>query len=140
MSYIHKKGIVFKNQFHIIFCPKYRRRVLVDGIDTRLKELLHTVAAEKGVEIKALEIMPDHVHLFIEFDPRLMLHKIIKDFKGKSSHILREEFPALKSKIPSLWSRSYFSCSVGHIEEDAIKAYIETQKRQQQKGILPCQN
>ena len=81
------------------------------------------------VEIKALEIMPDHVHMFIEFDPRLMLHKVVKQFKGKSSHILREEFPFLKSSMPSLWTRSYFSCSVGHISEDSIKKYIESQQK-----------
>lgn len=127
-GYSRKKGIVYKNQFHIVFCPKYRRPVLTDGIDERLKEILHTIAEEKGIDIKALEVMPDHVHLFIAFDPRLMLHKIIKDFKGRSARILREEFPQLKSRMPSLWTRSYFSCSVGHIGEDAIRQYIEDQK------------
>lgn len=127
-DYTHKKGIVYKNQFHIIFCPKYRRKVLVDGVDIRLKEILFDIAKEKDVEIKALEIMPDHVHIFIDFDPRLTLHKIIKDFKGISARILREEFPYLKSKLPSLWTRSYFTCSVGHISEETIKEYIENQK------------
>ena len=127
-DYTHKKGIVYKNQFHIIFCPKYRRKVLVDGVDIRLKEILFDIAKEKDVEIKALEIMPDHVHIFIDFDPRLTLHKIVKDFKGISSRILREEFPHLKSRLPSLWTRSYFACSVGHISEETIKEYIENQK------------
>lgn len=127
-DYTHKKGIVYKNQFLIIFCPKYRRKVLVDGVDIRLKEILFDIAKEKDVEIKALEIMPDHVHIFIDFDPRLTLHKIIKDFKGISARILREEFPYLKSKLPSLWTRSYFACSVGHISEETIKEYIENQK------------
>ena len=127
-DYTHKKGIVYKNQFHIIFCPKYRRKVLVNGVDERLKEILFEIAGEKDVEIKALEIMPDHVHIFIDFDPRITLHKIIKDFKGISSRILREEFPFLKSRLPSLWTRSYFACSIGHISEEAIKKYIENQK------------
>ena len=127
-DYTHKKGIVYKNQFHIIFCPKYRRKVLVNGVDERLKEILFDIAKEKDVEIKALEIMPDHVHIFIDFDPRLTLHKIIKDFKGISARILREEFPYLKSKLPSLWTRNYFACSVGHISEETIKEYIENQK------------
>lgn len=127
-DYTHKKGIVYKNQFHIIFCPKYRRKVLVNGVDERLKEILFGIAREKDVEIKALEIMPDHVHIFIDFDPRITLHKIIKDFKGISSRILREEFPFLKSKLPSLWTRSYFACSIGHISEETIKKYIENQK------------
>ena len=127
-GYTHKKGIVYKNQFHIIFCPKYRRKVLVNGVDERLKEILFQIAKEKDVEIKALEIMPDHVHVFIDFDPRLTLHKIVKDFKGISSRILREEFSYLKSRLPSLWTRSYFACSVGHINEETIKQYIENQK------------
>ena len=128
-DYTHKKGIVYKNQFHVIFCPKYRRKVLVDGIDVRLKEILYEEAEKLNVTIKSLEVMPDHVHMFIEFDPRLILHKIIKQLKGASSHRLREEFPSLKSKLPSLWTRSYFSCTVGHISEATIMRYIEEQKK-----------
>ena len=126
--YHHKKGLIYKNQYHIIFCPKYRRKVLINGVDVRLKELLYEIAAEKDVEIKALEVMPDHVHMFVEFDPRMSVHDVIKRFKGKTSHILREEFPFLKSKLPSLWTRSYFCCTVGHISEDTIKKYVESQK------------
>lgn len=128
-EYTHKNGIVYKNQFHIIFATKYRKPVLTDNVEKRLKEIFYEEAIRMDVEIKALEIMPDHVHMFIEFDPRLMLHKVIKQFKGKSSHILREEFPFLKSSMPSLWTRSYLSCSVGHISEDVIKEYIESQQR-----------
>ena len=127
-EYIHKQGLVYKNQFHVVFCPKYRRPVLVDGVDVRLKEILLEKAAELDVKILSMEIMPDHVHLFISFDPRLMLHKIIKILKGSSSRILREEFPSLKSRLPSLWTRSYLSCSVGHIGEAAVRRYIEEQK------------
>ena len=127
-EYIHKQGLVYKNQFHVVFCPKYRRPVLVDGVDVRLKEILLEKAAELDVKILSMEIMPDHVHLFISFDPRLMLHKIIKILKGSSARILREEFPSLKSRLPSLWTRSYFSCSVGHIGEAAVRRYIEEQK------------
>ena len=127
-EYVHKQGLVYKNQFHVIFCPKYRRRVLVDGVDVRLKGILLEKAAELDVKIMSMEVMPDHVHLFISFDPRLMLHKIIKVFKGTSSSILRKEFPWLKSRLPCLWTRSYFSCSVGHIGEAAVRRYIEEQK------------
>ena len=128
-GYTHKAGIVYKNQFHIIFCPKYRRKVLVDGVDTRLKEILYEEASDMKVEIKALKVMPDYVHLFIEFDPRMNLHKVIKTLKGVSSHKLREEFPYLKSRIPSLWTRSYFSSTVGHVSEETVQQYIESQKR-----------
>ena len=127
-EYVHKQVLVYKNQFHVVFCPKYRRPVLVDGVDVRLKEILLEKAAELDVRILSMEIMPDHVHLFISFDPRLMLHKIIKILKGASARILREEFPSLKSRLPSMWTRSYFSCSVGHIGEAAVRRYIEEQK------------
>lgn len=130
-DYTHKKGIVYKNQFHIIWCPKYRRPVLTDGVDTRLKEILHVVADEMGVTIKALEVMPDHVHLFLDFDPRLSAHAVIKAMKGRSARILRSEFPSLTSRLPCLWTRSYFLCSVGHVSEETIRNYIEAQKRHQ---------
>ena len=128
-QYTNKNGIIYINQFHIIFSPKYRKPVLTGNVEKRLKEILYEEADKMNVDIKALEIMPDHVHMFIEFDPRLMLHKVIKQFKGKSSHILREEFPFLKSSMPSLWTRSYLSCSVGNISGDVIKEYIESQQR-----------
>ena len=127
-GYVHKKGLVYKNQYHIIFCPKYRRKVLINVIDERLKEILYDIAEEIDVEIKALEVMPDHVHMFIEFDPRINLHNVVKRLKGRSSHILREEYPSLKKKLPSLWTRSYFSCTIGHISEETIKQYVESQK------------
>lgn len=127
-GYVHKKGLVYKNQYHIIFCPKYRRKVLINGIDERLKEILYDIAEEIDVEIKALEVMPDHIHMFIEFDPRINLHNVVKRLKGRSSHILREEYPSLKKKLPSLWTRSYFSCTIGHISEETIKQYVESQK------------
>lgn len=126
--YEHKEGIVFKNQFHVVFCPKYRRRVLIDGVDVRLKEIFLEQAEKLDVRIMSMEVMPDHVHLFFSCDPRLGLHKVVKALKGASSRILREEFPWLKSRIPSLWTRSYFSCTVGHIGEAAVKRYIEEQK------------
>lgn len=127
-EYVHKKGIVYKNQFHVIFCPKYRRKVLVGRVETRLRKILNEEADNLGVEIKALEIIPDYMHVFIECNPRIVLHKVIKQFKGISSRKLRTEYPWLKSRIPSLWTRSYFSCTVGHINENTITQYIENQK------------
>lgn len=127
-EYEHKKGIVFKNQFHVIFCPKYRRPVLVDGVDDRLKEIFQQKAEELEVKIVSMEVMPDHVHLFLSFDPRLGIHQVVKALKGVSSRLLREEFPWLRSRIPCLWTRSYFTCTVGHLGEEAVKHYIEQQK------------
>jgi putative transposase len=127
-KYTHKKGIVYLNQYHVIFCPKYRRKVLVGEIANDLKDIFYNVAKERDFEIKALEIMPDHVHLFISLDPRLPLHETIRYLKWRSSRILREKYPKLKIRIPSLWTRSYFCCSVGNISDEAVKRYIEEQK------------
>lgn len=127
-GYTQKEGLVYKNQFHIIFCPKYRRKVLVHGADVRLKEILYETAAENDIVLKSVEVMPDHVHLFIEIDPRQPVHMAVRALKGRSSRLLREEFPWLKSKLPSLWTRSYFCCTIGHISEDTIQQYIVAQK------------
>jgi len=86
------------------------------------------VANENEVEIKALEIMADHVHMFISFDPRQPLHGLIRLFKGRSSRILRDKYPELKSRIPSLWTRSYFCFTIGNISEETVLQYIENQK------------
>lgn len=130
-DYTHKKGIVYKNQFHIIWCPKYRRPVLAGDVGERLKKILYEVASEMDVTIKAMEVMPDHIHIFVDFDLRLSAHSVVKAMKGRSARILRSEFPWLKSRIPSLWTRSYFICSVGCVNEDTITQYIEAQKRHQ---------
>ena len=127
-TYIRKDGLVYKNQFHIIFCPKYRKPVLTPPIDARLKELLYEKAEDLGVDILALEVMPDHVHMFLSMDPRILPHYVIKHMKGYSSHVLREEFPRLKTCLPCLWTRNYFLCTVGHINEATVRKYIEDQK------------
>ena len=127
---IHEEGYVYNFNFYLVFVTKYRRKIFdtQEKVNT-MKAILQRQATISEVTVSQLEVMPDHVHMFIEFDPRLMLHKVVKQFKGKSSHILREEFPFLKSSMPSLWTRSYFSCSVGHISEDSIKKYIESQQK-----------
>ena len=127
-GYTHKKGLVYKNQFHVIFCPKYLRKVLVNGIDSRLKIILSEEAAKLQAEILSIEVMPDHVHLFLSCDPRVLLHRVIKQLKGASARRLRMEFPELKSRLPCVWTRSYFCCTVGHISEATIRRYIEMQK------------
>jgi len=121
-------NIVFSCNYHVIFCPKYRRKVLLDGVDVRLKEILLEVASETGTEILEMEVMPDHVHLIISVDPQLGVRKIVRLMKGRSSHNLREEFPWLRSRIPTLWTNSYFVASVGGAPLSIIKKYIEEQK------------
>jgi len=122
------KTSVHNVAYHLIWCPKYRRKVLTGKIEQRLKQLLKQKAKENEWKIETLEIMPDHVHVFVKANPVASPHWIVQQFKGYSSNILRKEFPELKSKLPTLWTRSYYCESVGHISEDTIKKYIEDQK------------
>jgi putative transposase len=119
---------VYNIDYHLIWCPKYRRKVLVGEVAERLKELLLQKAEEIGVEIAQMEVMPDHVHLFVKTDPRNSPHFIVQQLKGYTSRVLRKEFPFLKSRLPSLWTRSYYCESVGHISEETVRKYIEDQK------------
>lgn len=114
----------------MIWCPKYRRKVLVGDVEKRLKELLFNKADEIGVSIETLEVLPDHLHLFVKAPPSAAPHWIVQQMKGYSSHELRKEFPDLKSRLPTLWTRSYYVESCGHISEETIKKYIEEQKNQ----------
>lgn len=128
MEYKFSNNVVYFCKYHVVFCPKYRRSVLKDGVDVRLKELIQQTCEQLNVEIIEMEIMPDHVHLLMEVDPQFGIHKAVKQIKGYSSRILREEFPWLKSRIPSLWTNSYFVSTVGGAPLAVIKQYIENQK------------
>jgi len=122
---------VYNIGYHLIWCPKYRRKVLVSPIKERLEILLNKKAQELSVQIIKLSILPDHLHMFVSCSPVDSPHFIVQQFKGNSSHELRKEFPALKSRIPSLWTRSYYCESVGHISEDTVKKYIDDQETKQ---------
>lgn len=113
---------------HIIFCPKYRRKVLINGVDISFKEICEEVANDLKINIISMEIMPDHVHIFLKYPPTLPIHYIVQQIKGKSSRILRLKYDWLKKRIPTLWTRSYFAESVGIINEETIIRYIENQK------------
>jgi len=126
--YTKNAGAVFNLSYHIVFCPKYRRRVLVGDVETRLKHILYATAQQYGVLIETMEVMPDHVHLFVTSDPTRCVAEIVNRLKGASSRILRQEFPHLVSRMPTLWSRSYYAGTVGHVSEATVKKYIENQK------------
>ena len=121
-------NVVYSCKYHVVWCPKYRRKVLVDGVDERLKEIAQAVAEEMRFEIVEMEVMPDHVHMLVEVDPQLGIHKAVKRIKGRSSHDLREEFPWLRRRLPSLWTNSYFVSTVGGAPLAIMKQYIEDQK------------
>lgn len=128
MEYKSNNNVFYSCKYHVVWCPKYRRKVLQDNIELRLKELVYETAAEVNSDIIEMEIMPDHVHLLMEVDPQFGIHRAVKAIKGKTSRILRSEFPALKSRLPSLWTNSYFVSTVGSAPLSAIKQYIEAQK------------
>lgn len=121
-------NITFQCAFHVVWCPKYRRRVLDGRIEERLKELIREVVDEKGAWLTELEVMPDHVHLLVEVDPQYGIHRLVKAIKGRSSRVLREEFPHLKSRLPTLWTNSYFVATVGGAPLAVVKRYVEQQK------------
>lgn len=120
--------MVYSNKYHIVWTPKYRRPVLQDSVVSRLKQIIEQVCLELGVEIIAIEIMPDHVHLLCECDPQFGIHKVVRRLKGRSSRLLRQEFPSLRSRLPTLWTNAYFLSTVGGAPLSVIKQYVENQK------------
>jgi len=121
---------IYNLGYHLIWCPKYRRKVLVDDVAERISKLLPEIASSIDCCIETMEIMPDHIHIFIKCSPIHSPHFIVQQLKGRSSHTLRQEFPYLKTRLPTLWTRSYFAESVGCISEEVVKKYIEKQKNQ----------
>lgn len=127
-KYKSNRNIVYSCQYHVAWCPKYRRKVLVNGIAERLKDLLTTIAADLETEIVQMEVMPDHVHLLIDCDPTFGIYRIVKQMKGVTSRVLRDEYPALKSRLPTLWTNSVCILTTGGATIEIIKRYIEEQK------------
>lgn len=133
MIYKSNNNIVYSCKYHIVWCPKYRRKILVGNVEARLKELIVESCTNMNVDIIEMEIMPDHVHILIEVDPQFGVHKVVKNIKGKTSKILRDEFPELKTKLPTLWTNSYFISTIGGAPLEVVKQYIESQKTSQRK-------
>lgn len=121
-------NIAFQCAYHVVWCPKYRRRVIGGRMEARLKGIIAEVIEEKGAWLVELQTMPDHVHLVVEVDPQFGVHRLVKAIKGRSSRVLREEFSWLRSRLPSLWTNSYFVATVGGAPLSVIKRYVETQK------------
>ena len=126
-------NVVYSCKYHVVWCPKYRRKILTDGIELRLKELLLEYARKLSVIVLELEVMPDHVHILLEVDPQFGIHRTVKALKGYTSRVLRSEFPALKTKLPTLWTNSYFVATIGGVTFDVVKQYIENQKTSQRE-------
>jgi len=127
-GYKSNHNVVYSSKYHVVWTPKYRRPVLVGPVAKRCQALIRQVAAKYDAEIMALEIVPDHVHLLCEVDPQFGIHRLVKNIKGVSSHALRREFPALKSRLPTLWTNSYLVSTVGGAPLAVIQQYVEKQK------------
>jgi putative transposase len=121
-------NVVYICRYHVIFCPKYRRKVLMPPIDERLKTILAEQIERWGQELIELEVMPDHVHLLVGCDPQFGIHRLVKVLKGYSSHALRAEFPSLKRRLPSLWTNSYLIMTTGFLNQALVQSYLESAK------------
>jgi len=121
-------NITYRCYYHVVWCPKYRKPILKEGVDTRLKEIIQEVCQERSAEIEGLEILPDHVHLLVSIDPQYGIHRLVKQIKGRSSKILRQEFSQARTRVPTLWTNSYFVATAGGAPLQIIKQYVENQK------------
>lgn len=133
MKYKSNQNIVYSCKYHIIWCPKYRRKVLVGEVETRLKELVRKIANELDVEIIEVETDKDHIHILAEVDPQFGVNRFIRIVKGRTSRLLRDEFPHLRKRLPTLWTNSCFVSTVGGAPLSIVKQYIESQQLSESK-------
>ena len=124
---------VYCCRYHVIFCPKYRRKVLINGIEERFKEIVLSMQEEQNFKVVEMEVMPDHVHLLLDVDPTIGINVIVSRIKGKTAHILTREFPEIRRRIPTLWTRSKFIATVGSVSLETVKEYIKSQKTNEQR-------
>lgn len=127
-AYRTTETTVYCCRYHVIFCPKYRRSVLREPIAERFKEVVYSLEEANNFKVLEMEVMPDHVHLLLDVDPTVGINIIVSRIKGRTSNVLNREFPELKRKLPTLWTRSKFIATVGSVSLDIVKAYIENQK------------
>ncbi len=127
-SLSHCKYLV---QYHLIWCPKLRFSVLKDNIDQSLKQILQEIAERYGYEIIEMEVMPDHLHLFVSTKPTVAATDVVRSFKSLSAIELFKKYPSLKkfySRCGSLWSKGYFVSTIGKVSAETVQKYIQEQK------------
>ena len=128
LKYQSTRHGVFACDYHIIWCTKYRRSVLSDEIQERLKTLIYAAENQYNYTLRAVEIMSDHVHILVSIPPSESVANVVGRIKGYTSKILREEFPELRTRLPNLWTRSRFVASTGGVTLEVLKQYVESQK------------
>lgn len=119
---------IYNITYHLVCCPKFRRPVLAGYVGERLSQLIPPLVNELDGETIELVVQPEHVHLFASFPPTIAISQIMHHIKGNTSHQLRSEFPELNSRLPSLWTRSYYAGTAGNVSAETIRRYIEEQK------------
>jgi putative transposase len=127
-AYKSNRNVYYSCKYHLVWCPKYRRKLLGEDVAERLKQIIVEVCREHQADVLSLEIMLDHVHLLVKCDPQFGIHRLVRLIKGRSSRLLRQEFPLLKRKLPTLWTNSYFVSTVGGAPLERMKQSIENQK------------
>ena len=120
--------MVYSCTYHVIWVVKYRRKFLTGKIETRLKQICREVAIECEFQIQEMECDQDHIHLLIDVNPQFGIHKAVKRMKGRSSRLMRQEFAILRSRLPTLWTNSYFVATCGGAPLTVIKQYIDSQQ------------
>ena len=127
-KYRRTETTVYCCRYHIIFCPKFRRKVLTPPIRERLKEVVLSLQEANNFIVLEMEVMPDHVHLLLDIDPTIGVQTVVSRIKGRTSNVLNREFPELQTRLPTLWTRSKFIATVGSVSLEVVKQYIEDQK------------
>lgn len=133
------RGYVYAIQYHLVWCVKYRKRLLINNINTRLKEIMEEQSQIHGFHIVEMETDLDHIHMLIECTPQHYIPNILKALKGNSARFLFKEFPELKTSLwgGHLWNPSYFVCTVSDRTEEQIKKYIQEQPTKERKRGRP---
>ena len=124
------RGYVYSLQYHIAWCTKFRKKVLLDGIDNEIKDYLNDLAKEYSFSIMAMEVMPDHIHILVDCKPQFFPSDLIKILKGNTARWLFMKHPELKKQLwgGHLWNPSYCIVTVSDRSYDQVKQYIDSQK------------
>lgn len=127
-DYKTSEHLTYSCQYHVLFCPKYRRKIFKAPYDAILKEKFLRIAKEYDFEILEMEVMPDHIHLIVDCNPRFGIVDCVTKLKHISAHEMRREYPEFKSKLPTLWTRNIFISTAGDVSLESVKKYVEDQQ------------
>jgi putative transposase len=128
MDYIRDEHRVHLIVYHLIWCPKRRRPVLVDNVAKDCQSLIEQKCNQHGWTVLNITIQPDHIHLFVRVFPTISAADVVKECKGLTSYELRKKYPELR-KLPCMWTRSYFASTAGNVSAETIQKYIEAQSK-----------